>query len=273
MDIRARTAVPCFDSDDREALDRLAAGLVTALAFVFLGLIVLELAVPLSPAWSRRVELASYLIWAVFLVDFTVRFVLAEDRVAYLRANWLSALAVALPAFRVLRAARALRVARGLRVARLVTTTSRGARALQRVMGAGGVGYVLAFTVVVVLVAGAGVPSLERGEPGARITSFGEGLWWAATTVTTLGSPAYPVTPEGRVLGLLVMVYGLAVSGYVTAVLAVFLLGLRREQDQDPGLAALREDIERLRAELREARPSVDGAVSGPPAARSHPRH
>lgn len=254
MSVRRPSFRPDLDEADWQALGDLAQAFVTALAFVFLGLLVVELAVPLSDAWTTRVELAGYVIWAIFVVEFAIRLALAPDWLRFLRANWLSAIAVLLPAFRVFRAARALRVARGLRVARLVTTTGRGMKALRRVMGAGGAGYVLGFSVLVVVLAGIGVTSLERDQPGARITTFSEGLWWAATTVTTLGSATYPVSPEARVLGLLVMVYGLAVSGYVTAVLAVFLLGLREEERAPNDIALLRSEIAALREEIRAAR-------------------
>ena len=257
MSVRRPSFKPDLDEADWQALGDLAQAVVTALAFVFLGLLVVELAVPLSDAWATRVEFAGYVIWAIFVVEFAVRLALAPDTLRFLRSNWLSAIAVILPAFRVLRAARALRVARGLRVARLVTTTGRGMKALRRVMGAGGVGYVLGFSVLVVVLAGIGVTSLERDQPGARITTVPEGLWWAATTVTTLGSATYPVSPEARVLGLLVMIYGLAVSGYVTAVLAVFLLGLREHERAPNEIALLRVEIAELREELRTANPPL----------------
>lgn len=264
MNVRRPSFRPGLDEDDWKALGDLAQSVVTALAFVFLGLLIVELAVPLSDKWATWVDLTGYVIWGVFVVEFAVRLALAPNWLPFLRSNWLSAIAVILPAFRVFRAARAFRVARGLRVARLVTTTGRGMKALRRVMGAGGIGYVLGFSVLVVVLAGLGVTSLERDQPGARIATVSEGLWWAATTVTTLGSAVYPVSPEGRVLGLLVMVYGLAVSGYVTAVLAVFLLGLREDERPPGDIAQLRAEIAELREELRIAHAPLPGSTHEP---------
>ncbi|MEO6398203.1 MAG: potassium channel family protein [Tepidiformaceae bacterium] len=268
MDVRRLQFGTELDELDWQALGELAQAFVTALAFVFLGLLAIELGVPLSSTWEQRLELASYLIWGVFVVEFAVRLTLATDRPRFLRSNWLSLIAIVLPAFRVLRAARALRIARSLRVARLVTTTNRGTRALKRVVGAGGIGYVLSFSLVVVVLAGLGVASLEQGQTGSRIDSATEGLWWAATTVTTLGSAYYPVSPEARALGLFVMVYGLAVSGYVTAVLAVFLLGLRDKEHPSDEYKLLRTEIAELREELRRSR-SQDGGARGDGAPRT----
>ena len=219
-----------LDAEEREQLAHLAEIGLTALSLVFLGLLVVEYAVPLTPARARWLELAGWFIWLVFAIDFVVRFALADAKMRYLRQNWLTVLALALPAFRVFRAARAVRAIRSLRLARLVTGTNRGARALRRVVGFAGAGYVVVLTLVVWVLGAAGIAYLERDQPGATITSFAEALWWSATTLIQQGSERQPATPEGRVLALLLMIFALAVSGYITAALAAFLLGRRQER-------------------------------------------
>ncbi len=123
----------------------------------------------------------------------------------------------------------ATRTARSVSVARLVTGTNRGARALRRVVGFAGAGYVVVLTVIIWLLGAAGIAYLERGQGGATITSFPAALWWSATTLIQQGSDRHPVTAEGRVLAVLLMIFALAVSGYITAVLATYLLGRRQD--------------------------------------------
>lgn len=213
--------------DERDAISDIADAALTVLAFVFIGLLVVEYAFPLTNAQSRWLALANWAIWAIFTVDFVVRLALADDKWRHLRRNWLTALAVVLPATRVFRVFRAVRVLRSLRLVRLVSGANRGARALGRVIGFAGAGYVALLTLLVIPLAAAGITWLERGQPDASISGFSDALWWAATTVIQQGSERNPTTPEGRVLALLLMTYSLAVTGYITAVLAALLLGWR----------------------------------------------
>ena len=65
----------------------------------------------------------------------------------------------------------------------------------------------------------------ERDAPGANITTAGDALWWAATTVTTVGyGDRYPVTTTGRFVAVALMVVGIAVVSALTAVIASWLI-------------------------------------------------
>lgn len=191
---------------------------MVVLGFAWLVLLVLEFTRGLSPF----LENVNLVIWAVFLVDFFTRLWLAPRRLAYVRTNWLTALALALPAlrvFRVVRVVKALRMARavrGVRLLRVVGSMNRGMRTLHRTMGRRGFGYVVLLTAIVTLVGAAGIYGFERPPDGA-LDDFGAALWWTAMIMTTMGSEVWPRTPEGRLLCLLLAVYAFAVFGYVTA--------------------------------------------------------
>jgi voltage-gated potassium channel len=254
-----------------ELQERLAAWLdlpLTALAFVMLGLLVAQLLLPLGPAWQARVGQAQTAIWAIFVADFLLELLLAPSKGRYLRRNWLVAVSVVLPAFRTLRVLHVARALRGISLLRLLTTLNRGGRALEHVVRRGQLGYVLGLTVLVTLAGAAGAYFFELGEPNALIRTPGDALWWAATLITTVNSPLAVVTLEGRVIGLLLRVYALGVSGYVTAVIAVQLFGLgQQDQAIDPrALAELRDEVRSLRRELAEAR--LHGRANGEGEAR-----
>ena len=261
------TERPPLDAARRELLARLEGWLETpmlVLGFVWLALLVLEFTRGASPG----LEAASTVIWVVFILDFAVKFVLAPDKSDYLKANWLTALALAVPAlrvfrvFRVVRLLRAARAARGLRLFRVVSSLNRGMRALGATMRRRGFGYVLALTVIVELSGAAGMYAFERELPGGHgFNSYGEALWWTAMVMTTMGSDYFPRTTEGRVLCFALAVYAFAVFGYVTATLATFFVG--RDAENEEAEVAGAAQVESLRAEVAALREELRAFASG----------
>ncbi|MBI3945906.1 MAG: ion transporter [Armatimonadetes bacterium] len=195
------------------------------LSFVFLGLVLVDLLVPLPPAWTRRVLLGQWGIWIVFTTEFIVELALADDKRRYLRRNWLAAVSVALPFLRVLRIFRAIRALRALRFFRLSAISGRALRQVGAVLGVRGAGYVALSTLLITVVSAVGMYLLEQGAPDSQITTFGDALWWSAASITTVGSNLAPVTGEGRFLAVIVYLYGMAVIGYIAAVLASYFVG------------------------------------------------
>lgn len=98
-----------------------------ALGFVWLVLFVIELGWGLTPWMSTLGQV----IWIIFIVEFAVRLARARARRVFLRRNWLTALALLLPALRVLRVARA---ARALFLLRSLGTANRGVGSLERLL-------------------------------------------------------------------------------------------------------------------------------------------
>ena len=227
---------------------------LTVLAFASLGLLIVELVADFGPAWTGRVEQAQTAIWVIFVAAFLFELALAPSKVAYLKRNWLTAVSVALPAFRSLRVLRVARAVRGLRLFRIITSLNRGTRALGSVARRGQLGYVLLLTLVVTVTSGAGAYFFERTDPNANILNPGDALWWAAAIVTTINSPYETITFEGRVLALLLRVFALSISGYLTAIIAVYLLGDNQSAESPEAdgaeLRRLRIEVARLRALL-----------------------
>ena len=238
---------------------------MTALSFAWLGLLIIDFTTGLS----RTLQILSYTIWALFGLQFLIGIVVAPSRTTYLRHNWLTAIALILPAFRILRVFRAFRLLRAARAARsvsvlrVITSLNRGMRAIGTTIGRRGVGYVAALTALVTLAGAAGMAQLESpaslresgyaevADAGAGLANYGEALWWTAMVMVTMGSEYWPKTVEGRVLGWLLALYAFAVFGYITATIASFFIG----QDVEAGAnaadtAALREDIAALRTQV-----------------------
>lgn len=220
------------------------------LGFVWLALLIVEF------IWGESTWLVtlSTIIQIIFIVDFAIKFLLAPDKTNYLKANWLTAISLVVPAlrvfrvFRFVRLFRAVRVARGLRLLRVVSSLNRGMRALGNTMSRRGAGYVVALTVIVTFAGAAGMYAFENDVPDSPIKSYPEALWWTAMTMTTMGSDYFPNSAEGRVLCFLLAMYAFAVFGYVTATLATFFVG-RDAADKDAEVAGA-EDVKQLHAEI-----------------------
>jgi voltage-gated potassium channel len=215
---------------------------------------------------STLLTAAGYAIWGVFIFQFAIELTVAPRKLQYLNHNWLTVLALALPALRVLRLVRVMRIAqlarvsraagawRGARLVRVVSSLNRGMRALRATMRRRGFGYVMLLTTLVIAAGAAGMYAFEP----AAFESYASALWWTAMLVTTIGSQYWPESAEGRVLCLLLSVYGLAMFGYVTATLATFFIGRDKERRSTPSsaqsLTALRREMAELRKELQAFR-------------------
>jgi voltage-gated potassium channel len=230
------------------------------LSFIWLALLIVELIWGLS---SFLTSLSTG-IWIIFVLDFLIKFSLAPRKLIYIRNNWLTVIALALPAlrvFRIVRFARVLRTAstvRGLRFVRVVTSLNRGMKALGMTMRRRGLGYVVALTTLVALGGAAGMYAFERDE---GLSSYGAALWWTAMLLTSLGSEYWPQTPEGRLLCFVLALYGFAVFGYVTATLATFFIGQDTELNK-PKLEPVQEVLVSLRTEITALRNEIQALRS-----------
>lgn len=250
----------------RELLEQLEGWLETPLiilGFVWLAMLVFESVQGEGPALNT----ANTIIWIIFLGDFALKFTLAPDKSDYLKNNWLTIIALAVPAlrvfriFRVVRVLRAARTVRGLRLFRLVSSLNRGMRALGKTMNRRGAGYIVVLTLIITLLGAAGMYAFENEVAGSPLRDYGSALWWTAMVMTTMGSDYFPQTAEGRVLCLILAVYAFAVFGYVTASLATFFVGRDAANEEAEIVGA--DEIKALRDEIRALREEIGAARQG----------
>jgi voltage-gated potassium channel len=226
------------------------------LSAAWLAVLVVEL------AWetNRALQAVGAAIWVAFILEFLLRLFLAPKKVAFVGRNLLTVAALLVPAFRLFRVVRVVRLARfarGATLLRVVAGANRSMNALRRSMRRRGFGYVLALTLVVCVLGAVGMRTFEADGPNAAaFATFADALWWTAMILTTMGSQAWPETPEGRVLALLLSIYAFAVFGYVAAALASYFVGADKSDEQatKSDVRALALEIKALREELERAR-------------------
>ena len=230
------------------------------LGFVWLGLLLVELVWDLTPF----LEHLSIGIWVIFVLDFLLKLWLAPEKLPFLKHNVLTIISLVVPALRVFRIAsafralRSLRAVRGIRLVKVVGSINRGMRSLSAALSRRAFGYVMGLSLLVLLIGGAGMYAFEKNEPGG-FSSYWEAVWWTSMLLTSLGSDYWPQSPEGRLLCILLGIYGFAVFGYFTATLATFFIG-RDADNQKAEIAGskqiqlLHQEIAALREDLRQMR-------------------
>ncbi|MDN4481500.1 potassium channel family protein [Demequina muriae] len=182
-------------------------------------------------------------IWLVFLADIVIRTVISNRSWRYLWTHPLDVIAVAVPAARPLK---------------LLTAFTQGAafssaRGRMKTMQA-----VVVSVVLLLWIGSVAVLAAEREVADSAINSFGDALWWAVVTVTTVGYGDFaPVSPTGRVIAVVMMLLGIALIGVVTASVAAWFVSRttgedeRQQELQDEGRHdELTERIARLEAKI-----------------------
>ncbi|GAA2231301.1 potassium channel family protein [Herbiconiux moechotypicola] len=217
------------------------------IAFVFLVAYAWEIIGELEGPAERALDTVIWITWLVFVVDYLVNLALAERRWHWFWRHILDLLIVVLPMLRPLRL---------LRLVTLLTILNRTAGSAFRGRV---VVYVVGASMLLVFVASLAVLDTERDAPGATIVTIGDALWWAFVTITTVGYGDYtPVTTEGRIIAVGLMLSGIALLGVVTATIASWIVERVAERDEDERAAtrrevrALGEQIARLQATLEK---------------------
>lgn len=199
----------------------------------------------------------NWVIWLIFALDTLIAFG-AAGRAVFRRGSWWFGTLVTVLTFplllpglsglrllRLSRAARATRLARALRLTRFLAIGSRSVTGLRRVLDPSALPFVSLFLVLVITVGGAGLYMIELESDGVH--GFGDAVWWAIVTVTTVGyGDITPSSTSGRIVAVIVMLVGIAFTSLLTAQIAAYLT----RQDQDELERDIDADIARLEGKL-----------------------
>ena len=197
------------------------------LGFAYLGIYSVQVLVEPPADIFNGLEFVSEMIFWIFAVDVVLRLIYLGKGIltwggvlGFFKDNWLALLALLLPAFRALRVLRVLIVLRGLQPF-LKTRSSR-------------VGTIIGVTFPLILYTAAlSVLEAERYAEGSNITHFGDAIWWAVASVTTVGyGDRFPVTADGRFIATFLMVIGIGLFSSLTALLAAWVMGERKAEEE-----------------------------------------
>jgi voltage-gated potassium channel len=166
-----------------------------------------------SSSQQLAMDVVQWICWFAFALDLIYGLWKATNKKQYLKHHPLEVASVLLPFLRPLR---------------LMRVISFGGLAIQKVA----IGRQFAITLKVgvtalfiAYISAVQITITERAVESSNIRDFGDGLWWAITTVTTVGyGDRYPTTTEGRFLAVLLMFVGISLVGVITASVAAWFV-------------------------------------------------
>jgi len=142
---------------------------------------------------------------------------------------------------------RAARLVRVLRLARLGLLGGRAIRAESVFASRQGFRYIAVLTGLLVAVAGAVISVVDS----ADFPNIGLGMWWAITTVTTVGyGDAVPHSAAGRLVASVLMLVGIGFLSILTATIASSFVARDEAEAGAVPLAEVMRALERIEARL-----------------------
>lgn len=191
-------------------------------ALLVIPAIAIELS-DLGEPWDTLAVVLNWATWLAFAAELVIMLAVVPDRRLWLRDHPLEVAIVFLtPPFlpESLQAARAFRLLRLLRLLQ-------AAMLLRRLLSTEGVRDAAVFALLTVLGGGTAFAAVE----GPRLSAW-DGVWWAATTVTTVGyGDITPETTAGRLIAIVVMVVGIGFVALLTAAAADSFIRTRAEPE------------------------------------------
>jgi len=192
-------------------------------------LVLLPFLVQLSPSALYVVHLCEWATYGLFVLEYTVRFFVADNKKEFIWENLIDTAVIILPVFSpIIPDARYLI---GLRVISAIALMLDVGKDLHHLFRAKNVPYAMFCSLLTCVVCGVLAYNFEHAANGANITSPQDGVWWAFATLSTVGyGDKYPVTEIGRLLALPLMVLGPLFIGIMTAGLTATMMKPTEEE-------------------------------------------
>ena len=207
-----------------------------------------------SGVWKDVAFVANWAIWLIFLAELVFIFTVAPRKRAAFGAHWLDELIVIFtaPLFgRLLASLRLVRLARLLRLLRLSAILSRALQRERAMSSEEIFRFVGLVTVFVVVLSGAVEATVDTKD----FNSLWDGIWWAVVTVTTVGyGDVTPHSVQGRLVAMVVMLFGIGFLSVLTATIA------SRFVQTDTDTKEMAASLRRIEAELADLRQQLAGS-------------
>lgn len=217
-----------FDDWAAAATERLDP-LMAWLGVLFALLVGYDLAVDLSATSSLVLEVAGWIIWGAFALEFAAKLWLAPRRLIYLRRHWWQPLLLLLPFLRVLGFLRLARAGRALPASRVISSSYRAAGTARYLLRSR-LAYLGALSTVSAVAIAELAYVFERDVDASVFHSLGDAILWSAATVVALQADPVPNSVGARIAMIAGFAVGLILVASLAGVIGSFLVDERRER-------------------------------------------
>ena len=186
----------------------------------------------LSTEIKQLLDYVDNLICIIFLIDFCIRFFKADNKLKFMKWGWIDLIS-SIPTLDMFRAGRLLRLVRILRILRAFRSTKVLLKFVFKKKAHGAFTTASIFAVLILIFSSIAILQVETTENG-NIKSAEDALWWAFTTITTVGyGDKFPVTTEGRIIGVILMTAGVGLFGVFTGFIASWFVEEHKREDDE----------------------------------------
>ena len=244
---------------------------------------------PLAQRWARRFELPMILlafwimiewylkakgvysltfdritdwsIWIFFVLETVVLTSLVENKLGYLRSNWMNLLIISVGVPLLWGGGVYAAALRTLRVLLLFPLLLKTSASVRKVLARNHLGTTLLVAVAFTLVSGFLIAGIDPG-----IENVWQGIWWAWVTVATVGyGDTVPQSVAGKVFGAVVILFGVGFFALLTAGFSAYFISrgemeieeeeieeINRLKEIEIRMEAMEQSLKRIEDRLKE---------------------
>ena len=169
----------------------------------------------------------AYTIWAIFVIDFVIRFFISTDKKIFIKNNIIDLISI-IPfhTFFILLSnlgvfhlgSKYIILLKLVMVLRIVAIVKRSNSNFYRFMRTNNFSYTLFIALIIIFLSSIAMSYFEKW-------NIGDSLWWSIVTVTTVGyGYICPKTFSGRIVASILMIFGIGFIGSLTSTLSTYFI-------------------------------------------------
>lgn len=202
---------------------------IAILSLIACAIILVQLTLNLSGGTAYILDISDNIIWVIFVIDYTVRLILSEDKLRFIKNNKIDLISI-LPfnamfqSLRIFKFARVLKLAKLFKLIRFVVLIYKFKHRAGKFLKTNNFQYILIITVVTVFLGAFGISIAES-------KTFSDSIWWSFVTTTTVGyGDISPATNIGRIIASILMLVGIGFVGMLTGSIATYFLNDKKKE-------------------------------------------